>query len=508
MKLNPLKWGKKSLQQQCSHLQTVQRQSFIDFMLGRRKYNLAAYQMIQYYCIVAPLGDGIDRIAKGVGGINPLIFDKKKQEFVNEHPLQLLLDNPNFRMGWNAFAKAYTVFLILTGNSYFIANSIGDINSEPRALFIIHPQNVTINQTDGNIISYDITEDGMQKHYSLMKSTAGNPIRYINQQDGIVSEIFHSMEINPLASGFGIIGKSKLNSVYYEVEQYISQSIHNLSRLKRGTTLDGVFKHEKTLTQDQFQTLKAEINAYHSGDNNAGRPFLLQNGLDFKQNEVRVKDMDYEALTKNIKEVIYNRLEIPLPSISSDTMTMANMDAAALLKYDDAILPATNFLMNQLTKFLMPRYKNSENLKVWYDDGDISALEPRRNEQLQAKKSLDIYTINELRAMDRATGLDGGNNLYGQATEVPIATDIEDEFSGSDFGNGNQQDQEPTPEEAQDTDDTAKFIGLLSGYKNEKGESRFTHEEIEKYAQEHREWLTTQQIKSKKKQQPEITPQS
>lgn len=529
MKLNPLRLGKKESllekqqtvypvnkidyqfnaksstapQQTCSPVQQVQRQSFIDFMLGRRQYNLATYQIIQYYCLVAPLADGVDRIAEGVGAIPPLIFDKKENAFVQNHPLQQLLDNPNFGMDWNAFAISYASFLILSGNSYFIANSIGDMNSEPRSLFIIHPQDVTINESSGMITSYDVTEDMTQKTYSLVKSTTGNPIRYISEQDGLVSELFHSRQFNPQASGFGLIGKSKLNSIYYEVEQYIAQSVHNLSGLKRGTSLDGVFKHEKVLSQDQQQQLKAELDAYYSGENNNGRLLVLQNGLDYIPNQRRVKDMDFEKLADRVTKQIYNRLKIPLPNVSTETMTFSNMEAAELKIYDSAILPATNFMMSQLTTFLMPRYKNSENLKVWYDDGDISALEPRRNEQLKAKKDLNVYTINEIREMDRATGLNGGDNLYGQATEVPIANDPEGEFSDSDFDNGSQD-----QEEDQSTDDTAKFIGLLKGYKDEKGESRFSHEEIEKYAQEHREWLTTQQTKNKKKQQPETTPQS
>jgi hypothetical protein len=194
----------------------------------------------------------------------------------------------------------------------------------------------------------------------------------------------------------------------------------------------------------------------------------LEGGLEFQSNPKDNKDMDYDKLDDRLTTKIYNKLRIPLSFISKETMNLANMESSRLRIYHEAVLPWTDHIFADLTKFLMPRYKNSENLIVWYDKGLISALEPERNEQLQAKQKLGVYTINEIRGMDRAEPIDGGQNVYGQASEVPIATDPEDEFT-----DGDELTQEPVaPANPQ------KMAEILKLYKDSEDKPLFAEDEI------------------------------
>jgi HK97 family phage portal protein len=470
-------------------MEVVRRQSFIDYLLGKRKYDLAAYVAVQYFCIVAPLDNSITRIFTDVANIPPFIYDKKEQKFVENHPLQQLLEKPNFDDTTEQFMEAFTAFYKITGDSYVIANSI-DINSEPVMLFVIPPQNVEIEQSgEGNILSYTVNENIKPVKYDAISSLNGQGIRYIaTLENDTASEIYHSISFNPLSACYNIKGRSPLTSVYYELEQFISSNTHNLSRLKRGTTLDGIFKTPDKLSETQFTELQAHLDEYWGSAENAGRPFLADGGLEFQPNPRENKDMDYSKMRKDLRETIYNHFGIPLPFVSAETMTLANMEASTLRMYDESVLPTLNRLLADLTKFLIPRYKNSENLKIWYDQDTISALEPRRNEQLKAKRDLGVYTINELREMDRAQPIDGGQNIYGQITEVPIAVDSEDEFTtGTELEQGQQarqQGQQQGQSDQPTQQNAANVRAILKRYKDTSNKPLFNDDEIDKLINE------------------------
>ena len=90
--------------------------------------------------------------------------------------------------------------------------------------------------------------------------------------------------------------------------------------------------------------------------------------------------MDFGELKKSTTETIFNAAKVPLPMISPDNMTLANMDAAKYNFYDNCILPLVKRVNSFLTKSVLSRYPNSENLEFTYDESDIEALEFRKTE--------------------------------------------------------------------------------------------------------------------------------
>lgn len=445
-------------------------QYYIDSLLYNKKYSLAYSIAIQYACLCPAVDNGIDRLATAAAAIIPLILNKKEDEFMSDHPLQLFLENPNFiDHSSDEFFYKYAAFYLITGDNFSVVNSM-QLNSEPRQLLIVHPQIVTINEeSNGIITNYQLNTGTDVVTYNGVPDVNFG-MRYIaTLKNGVVSELLHTRNFNPISSEYDIKGRSPLTSIYYEIEKYIASSTHNLSLLKHGTTLSGIFKHPDILADDQYQKLKSEIQDHYSGENNAGKPFVADGGLEFIPSQ-KQKDMDFETLEKTANEMMYKKFKIPLPIISAETMTMANLAAAKLDLYDEGVLPLVKRIYADLTFFLMHRYKNSENLKLWYDIGDIPALEPRRNEQILAKKQMGIYTINQLRAMDQADGISNGQNIFGQATEVPIATDEDDPFAK---GTEDSQQQSLKP-------DKKIFVETLSHYTDSEGKSLFTQDEIDK----------------------------
>lgn len=412
----------KSIYSPCSTFQS--RQSFVDFLIGRNEFKLAAYQTIQYFYQCAPLFDGIDRLAQAIASINPIVYDPSNKEFITDHPINDLLKKPSFQANKNALIYQFAAFLIMTGDNYLFVNSIGE-NAEPRQIFIRPPQAVSIMiGSDGFAASYTVSLNSSSKIYTRQPDI-NQGFRYINTSNGVTSELFHSKTFNPTTQDFNVKGCSVLNSIYYEIEQYMSTGIHNLSLLKRGATLGGIFKTDARLHDDEYQRLKAQINEYYSGDSNAGKPFLAENGLDFDATQQSNKDMDFLQLKEQVSSTIYNILRIPLPLISKDTMTLANIAASKVTFYDNGVLPWAERIYDDLGSFLLPRYKGSENYTLWYDINSIPALETRKVENLNQVKTLEVLTPNELRAQLNYKPLEGGDDLYQSSSNVPFASDID-----------------------------------------------------------------------------------
>lgn len=410
----------KNYYQPCSSFQS--RQSFIDFLLGQNEYKLAANQTIAYFYKCAPLFDGIDRLAQAISSIQPMVYDPKSKEFLPDHPLNDLLKNPNFQTSMSDFIYQYAAFLILTGDNYMFVNSVGE-NAEPRQMFIRPPQAISMNiGSDGFVESYIVNLHNNSIRYERQPDI-NQGFKYINSSNGITSQLFHSKTFNPTTQDFGIKGCSVLNSIYYEIEQYISTGIHNLSLLKRGATLSGVFKTEARLQDDDYMRLKAQINEYYSGDSNAGKTLVADNGLSFESMQQTNRDMDFLQLKELVTTTIYNILRIPLPLISKDTMTLANIAASKITFYDNGVLPWIDRIYDDLSNFLLPRYPGSENYEIFYNVNDIMALETRKVDNLTQVKDIGVLTTNELRAQLNYEPLEGGDDLYQSSSNVPFASD-------------------------------------------------------------------------------------
>ena len=422
-------WRKKKQQQEVKAqppaMQYIQQQSLIEALLTEKHYDLAAYMAICYYSMTAPIGIGIRKIAKNGGSINPLIYNENKEQYAEFEPLEELLDDPNMiDKSWNEFIQKYISFLLITGNNYMIANFV-DLNQEPKTLSILPPQMVNPKVINGDIAYYQVA------------SATGSPIEYQKQiikskilyvatlSNGIKSVMLHSRFLNPNLNNYDVLGQSPLTPIYYEIEQYLAASIHNLSVLKRGATLCGIFKTPGLLTSDQRDRLIQQINDQFSGESNSGKAFLAEGGLDYQTAQQTNKDMEFMQLKLKDEEMVYKALMIPLALMTTSVMTMSNLETAKLDLYDEAVLPIIDRNYADLTKFLMPFYKNTDDLIISYDQNKISALEPRRMQTMKDLVGLGVLTINELRAKLNYESLDsGGDAIYAPANDIPIAIDI------------------------------------------------------------------------------------
>lgn len=393
--------------------------SFVEQLFAMGKQNISFYQCIRYYQQCAPLFSAIQLIADEIATINPYLYNKPTNQFIDDSPLLKLLTYPNMDVTGSEFFEQIACYYLITGNCFIVAT--GTVNRPVRELFVVPPQYVTLTSgADGYTETITINPDYLFAETFTRKEVDGRFRFYANDD----KEIWHMKEFNPLMGANNLYGMPKLMPIFYEIEQYINASIHNLSLLKRGARPSGAMVAQEPLTDDQFMRLSEQMDKFYAGSNQAGRLMLLENGIDFKEMSISNKDMDFMELKKNVTNTIYNALKIPLPMISTEHTTMSNMDIAKLNLYDNAVLPLTNRIFAELTNFLMPRYTQDKNIIITYSDDEITALQPRRNDDLIKIKDIGVLTANEIRKEMGYEPLEGGDSLYGPASNVPIASDV------------------------------------------------------------------------------------
>lgn len=451
-------------QLQKSHSHSSSRsQSFVgffDFLDGTNR-DLQAHIAILYYTLAAPVATAIDILSEEFADLEPRVFNTKTKEF-EDHDVLELLQKPNADSTYTEFAQRLAGFLLITGDSYILGS--GPVSRPPLEIAVVNPADITLQADgkDGLLGTIQFNADVVSAFF--IREEVERRFRFFNKEE--TGEAWQIKTFNPRFSSSNLGGMSPLQPIMPEIEQYLESSNHNLSLLKRGARPSGVFTSADQLTDDQFERLKEQIDNWYSGSGNAGRPILAENGTSYADAMINNRDMDFLNLKKEVTLAIYARLRIPLPIISSDNMTLANMESSKLSLYDNATMPLANRLFQELTNFLMPRYRAPQELIITFDPSQVESLTIRRAEEVKLRRETAVNTVNELRTRLGDEALDsGGDVLLRPATLVPVATDqfTEDQF---------------------DVPPREKFINILEAQKTADGKRRFSDAEILAYAAE------------------------
>lgn len=459
-----------------------------DFYTHSQNYLITKILAVSYYTKCSPLYNAIDLIASNVADLIPKVYDKNKEIWIKDHPVLDLLKRPNAVYTFYKLIYSMVSFFLVTGDSYLTAS--GKPMSPPKELNIYPSTAVTLLPgSDG--FTKEMLTTLYWGTFTYNREEIDKRFRYFNTQK--TSEIWHTAHFNPTTIQTNVYGMSPLNPIYYEINQHQSANRHNLSVLERGATPSGIMTIDPPIDHDSFVRLQQQMDKQFAGSANAGRVMLV-NGLGtYERTTMTQKDMDFLELKKEVIISIYRNLKIPLALITPETMTYDNMKQAMLMLYDLAILPMANVIFSELTNFLIPRYGQDPNdFVIAYDEAEIIAIEPRRNEQLKALKDLGVFTLNELRALNGADPLDGGDAIYAAANQIPLAMDHQgssgkiayDEVPGIDPVGGNDE-KIGTSKPKKPRTTRSQFSEILKAKVDADGKPQFTDEEINKLADKH-----------------------
>ena len=226
-------------------------------------------------------------IAEAAASVPWLIFEDRAE--LRTHPLLDLLARPNPADVGPSLMEALFSNLLLFGNAYVEATLVDGV---PRELYSLRPDRMSI--VPG--------QNGWPVGYDYM--IGGNKVRYDLSPDG-VGQILHLKLFHPLDDHYGF---SPLAAAQVALDIHNAAGGWNKALLDNSARPSGALVYTgpegSHLSNDQFERLKAELDENFQGSRNAGRPLLLEGGLDWKALSLSPKDMDFmEAKNGAAREI-------------------------------------------------------------------------------------------------------------------------------------------------------------------------------------------------------------
>lgn len=276
-------------------------------------------------------------IAQGVGELRPLLSEDGRESA--SHPLLDLLAQPNARLAGPGLMEALAAHLLLAGNAYVEAVSLG---GAPRELHVLRPDRMrVVPGPDGWAQAYDYT-------------AGGRSVRFV--QEGGPPPILHVALFNPLDDHYGA---PPLEAAQMALDLHNAAGAWNKALLDNAARPSGalIYAGAGNLSDEQFDRLKEELEANFSGSANAGRPLLLEGGLDWRPLSLTPHDMDFlEAKNAAAREIAL-AFGVPpmLLGIPGDA-TYANYAEASRVLWRQTILPLGRRLLHEISLWLGPAY--------------------------------------------------------------------------------------------------------------------------------------------------------
>ncbi|MDX1948966.1 MAG: phage portal protein, partial [Rickettsiales bacterium] len=290
----------------------------------------------------------ISMISKGVASINLKLFQniEEKNYEVKNHNLLNLIKFPNPLVNGNLFKESIFNYRLISGNSYILAvrNSAGFVQE----LYCLRPDKVSILTDKSGFITAYIYKNGAKD------------IRYPVDKLTGQSDILHLKNFHPLDEHFGL---SPIESAAYSIDQHNQASQWNQSLLQNGAKPSGALVVKSgegylgVLTDEQHQRIKRQIDEEFSGVHNAGRPLLLEGGLDWKEMSLSPKDMDFISSKHTSAREIALAFGVPpqLLGIPGDN-TYSNLAEARLEFWEQTILPLAEEYCQAMNHWLLPMF--------------------------------------------------------------------------------------------------------------------------------------------------------
>ncbi len=231
-------------------------------------------------------------IAESVGGLSFLLYEGAAEH--SAHPLLDVMARPNPRQDGASFLESVTAYLLLAGNAYIEAVAIAgeaEARDTVRELYALRPDRMKV--VPG--------PDGWPQAFEY--SVAGQTARF--DQGAAQPPILQLTLFNPLDDYYGL---SPLEAAAVAVDTHNAAAKWNKALLDNATRPSGALVYAgadgSVLSDAQFERVKKELGDLYEGAANAGRPMVLEGGLDWKAMSLSPKDMDFmEAKHSAAREI-------------------------------------------------------------------------------------------------------------------------------------------------------------------------------------------------------------
>lgn len=291
--------------------------------------------------------------------------------------LLALLARPNPRESGTQLLETVYADLMLAGSAYLEAVSV---EGRIVGLQALRPERVRVlTGPDGWPAAYVYTAGGRSRRYDLGEG-APAPI--------LALTLFHP--------GDDHAGLPPIEAAAAALDIHNAAAAWNKALLDNAARPSGALVFAgASLSEAQFDRLRGELEANYQGAGNAGRPLLLEGGLDWKPLALSPRDMDFvEAKNAAAREIALAFGVPPLLLGLPGDSTHANYAEANRALYRQTLIPLARRTAQALANWLEPAFGPVE---LEPDLDRIEALASERESLWRRVQAADFLTRDEKR---------------------------------------------------------------------------------------------------------------
>mgnify|MGYP000329945730 FL=1 len=327
-----------------------------------------------------PVGFRCVKLIAEAAAALPLVVQDAERRF-DQHPVAALLARPNGAQGRAELLEALYAQLLLSGNGY--VEAVGD--GMPVELHVLRSDRMSVVQgTDGWPVAYEYAVGGRKHRFAV----------------GEVSPVCHIKSFHPQDDHYGFApmqAAAMAMDVHNSASRWSKALLDNAARPSGAITYKGAEGQGK-LADDQYERLVSEMEQHHQGARNAGRPMLLEGGLDWKPMGFSPSDMEFQKTKESAAREIALAYGVPpmLLGIQGDA-TYANYQEAHRAFYRLTVLPLATRVTAALAHWL--NGFGGDAVEVKPDLDQVPALSAERDAQWARVAQADFLSEAEKRAL-------------------------------------------------------------------------------------------------------------
>ena len=295
--------------------------------------------------------------------------------------LLALLARPNPRESGTRLLETLYADLLLSGTAYLEAVSL---DGRVAALQALRPGRMRmLPGPDGWPAAYVYTVGGTSRRFDL--PAPGDP------------EVAPILALSLFHPDDDYTGLAPIEAAATALDIHNAASAWNKALLDNAARPSGALVFAgAALTEPQFDRLKAELEANYQGAANAGRPLLLEGGLDWKPLALSPRDMDFvEAKNAAAREIALAFGVPPLLLGLPGDSTHANYAEANRALYRQTLIPLAARTAQALAGWLEPAFGA---LDLEPDLDRIEALSGERESLWRRVEAAGFLSVAEKRA--------------------------------------------------------------------------------------------------------------
>ena len=313
----------------------------------------------------------------------PLVLQDSEQRY-ETHPLMTLVSQPNPMQGRAELLEALYAQLLLTGNGY--VEAVAGEAGAPVELHVLRSDRMSVVPgADGWPVAYEYAVGGRKHRFDA---------------SGAVQPVCHIRSFHPQDDHYGF---SPMQAAAMAVDVHNSASRWSKALLDNAARPSGAIVYrgaegQGTMANDQYERLVAEMESHHQGARNAGRPMLLEGGLDWKPMGFSPSDMEFQKTKEAAAREIALAFGVPpmLLGIQGDA-TYSNYQEAHRAFYRLTVLPLATRVTAALAHWIAGYTGEALTLKPDLDQ--VPALAAERDAQWNRVAGADFLTQAEKRAL-------------------------------------------------------------------------------------------------------------